>query len=408
MNRQPFETPPTWWSPQPSPFWTWFWKPLRMRNQHRHQKLLHVDVRGSEHLQQAIDQGCGILLTPNHPGHADAFVMHTVADKVNRPMYFMAAWQVFEKASPLRKKILRHHGCFSVDREGTDLRAFRQAVDILQKEPYPLVIFPEGEVYHLNDRITPFRDGPAAIAMAAAKRADRPVVCLPCALTYHYVRDPMPELLQVMDRLEEAIFWRPRRGVPLPERIYAFASALLTLKETEYFGEKTGEGTLPERVARLTNHILCGLEARHQECAEGATVPERVKALRRCVIGKLANEADPAARQLLADDLDDLFLVVQLFSYPGDYVSEQPTIERLAETLDKFEEDVLKVSTATIRGARHATLQIGAPVPVPGKGEKREGAAKLMRTLEQEVQSMLAGLRGRSAAQTPSQAPQVA
>ena len=43
--------------------------------------------------------------------------------------------------------------------------AFRQAVEILQSRPNPLVIFPEGEVYHLNQRITPFREGPAAMAL---------------------------------------------------------------------------------------------------------------------------------------------------------------------------------------------------------------------------------------------------
>ncbi len=365
-----------------------------MRQQRCHHRLLHVEVRGAEHLQRAIDQGYGVLLTPNHPGHADAFVMQTAADQVRRPFYFMAAWQVFDKASRLRRQILRHHGCFSVDREGTDLRAFRQAVDILQRQPYPLVIFPEGEVYHLNDRVTPFREGPAAIALAAAKRAARPVVCLPCALTYHYVRDPLPELLTLMDRLEEAIHWRPRRGEPLAARVYAFASAVLTLKEMEYLGQ-SGEGTLPDRIARLTSKMLLQMETRHKVTADETSTPCRVKALRRCIIAKLETLADPGQRQVLIDDLDDLFLIVQLFSYPGDYVAEQPSIERLAETLDKFEEDVLKVATATIRGARHATLQIGAAVPVETAGDKREAASRLMRNLEEQVQSMLDELRNR-------------
>ena len=50
---------------------------------------------------------------------------------------------------------------------------------------------------------------------------------------------------------------------------------------------------------------------------------------------------DEKTRQRLQEELDDLFLAVQLYSYPGDYVAEEPTIERMAETLDKFEEDVL-------------------------------------------------------------------
>ena len=63
----------------------------------------------------------------------------------------------------------------------------------------------------------------------------------------------------------------------------------------------------------------------------GSIVPERVKELRRTVLEQL-KDATPGApgRQALYDDLDDVFLVVQLFSYPGNYVAESATIERIA------------------------------------------------------------------------------
>ena len=60
----------------------------------------------------------------------------------------------------------------------------------------------------------------------------------------------------------------------------------------------------------------------------------------------------PDVKEQLAADMDDLFFVIQLFSYPGDYVAERPTIERIAETLDKFEEDVLRADYPGIRGTR--------------------------------------------------------
>ena len=64
----------------------------------------------------------------------------------------------------------------SIDRESTDRQAFKTAVNILQSQPVPLVIFPEGDIYHTTDRVTPFREGAAAIALSAARRNDRPVV----------------------------------------------------------------------------------------------------------------------------------------------------------------------------------------------------------------------------------------
>ena len=57
--------------------------------------------------------------------------------------------------------------------------------------------------------------------------------------------------------------------------------------------------------------------------------------------------------------MEDLFFVIQLYSYPGDYVAEKPSIERIAETLDKFEEDVLRVrvSHTTRHSTRHRPLR---------------------------------------------------
>ena len=114
----------------------------------------------------------------------------------------MMAWQVFEMAPRWQQLAFRHHGCFSVDREGTDLAAYRQTIDVLSHTSFPLVIFPEGEVYHLNDYVTPFHEGPLLIASSAVKRSGRPVACVPCALKYHYIDDPTPELLAVVRRIE--------------------------------------------------------------------------------------------------------------------------------------------------------------------------------------------------------------
>ena len=65
---------------------------------------------------------------------------------------------------------------------------------------------------------------------------------------------------------------------------------------------------------------------------------------------------DEANRKRFNEELEDLFLVVQLYSYPGDYVAEEPTIERMAETLDKFEEDVLDRFSATVRASRRSKV----------------------------------------------------
>jgi hypothetical protein len=282
----------------------------------------------------------------------------------------MVAWQVIAKNGFLGRLTLQAHGCFSVDREGNDLRAFRQAVEILQSSPYPLIIFPEGEVYHVSDRITPFREGNAAIALAAAKRA---------------------QLHQLMTRLEERILWRPRPYLPLRERVERFAEGLQTLRELEHLGQQQ-MGSLAERNAALSDALLERVESRYGRQDRNTSVPERVKGLRQQVLKQLAALPSDDPRRLQADrDLDDLFAVVQLFSYPGDYVAEKPTLERLAETIDKFEEDVFGIPTATPRGVRRAVLAFGEPVEAPSQ-RKKEDVALLTKTLEQRVQGLLDGI----------------
>jgi hypothetical protein len=350
---------------------------------------LDVEVCGLDPMREVIERGCGVLITPNHASHADCFAICDVADRLGMPFYAMIAWQNFARDGVLRAWILRQHGGFSVDREGNDLAAFRQAVTVLRNESNPLVIFPEGDVYHINDRILPFREGPAAIAVSAARKAKRPVCVVPCAIKYRYVEDPTSELLQVMSRLEESILWRPRPDLPLPMRIYRLAEGALSLKEIEYTGHSSN-GPLPERIHALIDFILARLESEYDLPTAQTSVSERVKTLRQQVIRRMTELPDGSAeRHQCEEELADLFFAIQLYSYPGDYVAEDPCIERVAETIDKLEEDVLGVKTASIRGTRRATVTLGEPIPVPNGRDGRMSAAELTGLLEVKVQGLL-------------------
>jgi len=415
MNRYPIQPKPKRWNAKPSRFWVRRFRSIRRRKREREQNLYAVEVRGIEHVRQANEQNAGILITPNHPGHADAYVMHEAVDQLGYPFYFMSAWQIFEVLSKIGQWSLQIHGCFSVDREGADRQAFRTAIDILQHGRYPLVVFPEGEVYHQNDRVTPFREGAAAIAISAAKKSDRPIVVIPCGIKYRYTEDPTPNLLCIMSRLEEKILWRPKRHLSLKERVYQFAEGILSLKETEYFNSPV-PGPLPDRVENLADRILSQLEQRYDlnqsQQHDRRTIPDRVKVVRQAALKRL-NELETeitgetgsvhdwavtpeqkTALEAVAHDLDDVFMIVQAFSYPGDYLVENPTIERLAETIDKFEEDILGASTASIHAPRRAVVSFGQPIPIQPKNRKEHPAQPptandLTHTLEEKVQQLL-------------------
>lgn len=389
MNRYRMRFAPQTWTPSLSPTLVNWLRPFRLRQQERDVQIANVEIIGQDMVRAQIDQGHGVMIMPNHSSHADPYVIYAAADAVGTALHVMATWHVFHSKPLLLQWALRKHGCFSVDREANDIGAFRLATGILQQKREPLVIFPEGEIYHCNERITPFREGAAAIAVAAARKADRPIVCIPCAIMYRYIDDPTEHLLETMGELEESIFWRRQTDRTLEQRISDFAEALLAVKELEYFRE-TKSGSMPDRIRDLGEHILDKVEARHDLNAAGKTIPERVKEARRTIIKTLSDEStSPTARKALDDDLEDLFLVVQSFSYPGDYVVSKPTIERMAETLDKFEEDVLRKPTASIKARRCATVQFGQPVEVVNDRKLKGQTTLLTSQVEQSVQTML-------------------
>ena len=392
MNRQPFGSPTRYWPPKMTPWLTRLFRGSINRTLIRDQRIMNVEVQNIERAKSLVQNDVGVLVTPNHSFHYDSYVLIETAHRVGKPFHFLAAWQVFEMSKPFERWMLQRHGCFSINREGNDKRAFKQAVDILRDGKFPLVVFPEGDIYHINDRTTPFRDGASAIAATAASKAERPVFALPCALKAFYVRDPSAALESVMSRLEEAIHWRPQRHRSLQERIYRFAEGALALKEIEYL-QAPQTGTVSQRASCLANHVLSTLESKHGVAVRASLIPERVKEVRRAVIAEMErySEKDLNSKEYAAleHDMHDLFFVIQLYSYPGEYVAENPTIERLAETLDKFEEDVLRADFPGIRGERHVVVRFGDPIEIPKRRDGRSALSELTSLLESKVQELL-------------------
>ena len=117
------------------------------------------------------------------------------------------------------------------------------------------------------------------------------------------------------------------------------------------------------------------------EPASDELAPQRVKRLRQSII-RLAQDANnDVERERLRNAMNDLFLAIQLYSYPGDYLAESPSLERIAETVDKLEEDVLLLNSPRVRGTRRVRIRFGEPLLVPtGARRKGERGATLNRT----------------------------
>jgi 1-acyl-sn-glycerol-3-phosphate acyltransferase len=400
MHRLPLadELPYQFLPPKVSRLWVRATRGFRRRMLRKEHRVERADVEGIQHVQPLLDQGHGVLFAPNHSDRADGLVMLDLADRLGRPMCAMAMHQLFAGNAGLRRWLFPRLGLFPVDREGSDLAAVKAAMEILLAGEHPLLVFPEGEVYHLTDRITPLRDGVAFLAASAAKKKKegQTVWIVPVGLKYRFLdgHDPMPAMLSLMDRLEHKFTWWNDSDLPLVDRIYRYAEAMLALKELEYLRDACS-GPLTLRITNLRSHIVNSLEDRHLgKRQEHDTVPARVNELRRhCVEILKGQGTSPEMAAQLRRDLNDAFVAVQLFSYPGDYLRENPTVERASEVLMKYDEDVLGSEVGTPHGPRRAVLKLGEPIDVAARlqagGKLKAVVGTITTELEGRIQALL-------------------
>ncbi|MBT3377784.1 MAG: 1-acyl-sn-glycerol-3-phosphate acyltransferase [Lentisphaerae bacterium] len=368
MNRFPRELPYRFSPPKYSRFWAPLIYGLSdsfyLRRRHR---VDEVTVKGGgEQAIRLAEGGDSLIFAPNHSDHGDAHVLLHLARKYGVPIHFMAAREVFLANHGFNGRVLQRAGVFSIDREGSDLRSIKEAMRIVYEGEYPLVMFPEGEIFHLNEQLTPLNEGVATIMLRTAKRLqkeglERTAAIVPTAMRYTYIDDISPLFGPAMDRLEAFLHWKPQVDLPIVDRIYKFGDGLLGLKEQEFLGRRL-EGDLLERLTRFRELIVEDAENRHSGAVGEGVHPERVRRLR----GKIRSELladdgpEPARRILLHRDLDRLHFAVQLYSYPGTYLRDKPSVDRIAETILKFEEDVFGATVP--KGRRRVEVTFCAPI----------------------------------------------
>jgi hypothetical protein len=292
--------------------------------------------------------------------------------------------------------VLQRSGAFSVDREGADLAAIRTAMNILRECRHPLVIFPEGEIYHHHEELDLLNDGVATILLRAAEKLPegRKSYAVPCAIRITHDPAAAATFSPRLDVLERRITWKPRSGAEVVERIYRLCSALLAIKEEEFTGEPRS-GPLLERIQHLQRYLVEQAEQRYGIAPCASPVPLRIKALRHIIRKELISGLETLSaqrREQLYDDLDRLFAAQQLYSYSGPYVRTHPSLDRIAETILKLEEDVL--GDGTYPAARRAEVVFGEPIDVEsflreGGLNAKSGVRPLTELLRHRIEALM-------------------
>jgi len=358
-------------------------------------KVEDVAVEGADRVRELVGGGHMVLVAPNHADHADPHVLAEIGLRERLPFHYMAAREVFEIRDRLGRWALSRIGSFSVDREGVDMAAIKMAMGILREARHPLVVFPEGEIFHHHERLAPLNEGVATMLLRAAKGQppEQKAFLVPTAMRYTHDDSVADRFSERLDALERAINWKPRPELDPVERIYRLGAGILALKEVEFLGS-VRHGSLVERIHGLQEALVARAEEAYYGVAKEGLIPERVKTLRYTIRQELTGDARPTPERERAmyDDLDLLFAAVQLFSYPGQYLDEDPSTDRIAETLLKLEEDVM--GAARYPGPRSVTVRFGEPFEVGAFLERHElgmktAAEPLTDELALRIQKML-------------------
>jgi 1-acyl-sn-glycerol-3-phosphate acyltransferase len=357
----------------------------------RSEGIVAHEVRGVERLRASLDAGHGIMLAPNHCRYADPVALGYLARRAKTHLYAKASWHLFNQGWFYAYAIQKMGG-FSVYREGVDKQAINTAIQILEDAERPLVVFPEGSVSRTNDRLHALLDGVAFIARTAAKRRAKQesagtVVIHPVGMKYYFQGDLAKTVTPVLAMIEERLSWREQTDLSLLDRVFKIGQALLCLKEIQYFGEPQA-GPVADRLNNLINRLMQPIEAEWLGAPQEGPVVPRVKNLRMKIMPEMVRrEIDEREFQRRWRQLADMFLAQQVRCYPPDYLSKHVTVDRILETVERFEEDL--TGKVRVHGSLKVVIQVGEPIEVSPERDRRAAVDPLMAELSGRMQAML-------------------
>ena len=340
--------------------------------------------------------GARVLLLPNHSTHSDPQIMVETCRQIGLWSFFMAAYDVFERDAKVAW-VMQRMGAFSVDRDGSDRQSLKEAVRSVIDGRYALTIFPEGNVYFMNDRVTPFLDGPAYIAMKAQqelKESGR-IFAVPVSIKVSHVTDSRPSLRETLAEMAAALEVEIDPAGDIVANVHRVGIAMVrrNLTMRGFLPPNPNYDDLPALLRASTELIIEKLEHKIGiEPKAGAELMDRIRSARREIHKVRTSTAREIDHAVAATWADEAILAFRILSYAGNYLSEKPSLDRVGETIEKMREDLYSRDFPPYT-ERIARVRLGEPIDVSEQlaaaAKPREAMASLTDQFEQGVQSGL-------------------
>ena len=212
---------------------------------------------------RALPRGAGVILAANHADETDFKACLELSRRSGRRFLFMMNREAFDEGYGVAGWWLQRLGAFSVERGGLhNEEAKRYAIEVVMRGREVLVIFPEGEIYYLNDLVQPFKSGAVDIGMQAVvearrTRPDWTAYLVPMALKYRY-REPIAPILERRTRSMERRLNLRIAGLSLQRRLAQIMADLLRRQELAHHLRPAADRLteLGERVQEVRKAIL--------------------------------------------------------------------------------------------------------------------------------------------------------
>ncbi|HKI21591.1 MAG TPA: 1-acyl-sn-glycerol-3-phosphate acyltransferase, partial [Isosphaeraceae bacterium] len=333
---------------------------------------IHLEPRDLEVLRD-LPAGVGIILAANHADETDLKVCWELSRRCGRRFLFMMNREAFAEGFGVAGWWLQRLGAFSVERGGENAEAKRYAIEIVERGQEVLVIFPEGEIYYLNDLVQPFKSGVVDIGMQAVietrrTQPDWTAYLVPLALKYRY-RQPIGPLLERRIRRMERHLCRCRDGAALPARLARIVAELLHRQELAHHLKPGSDrlAELSERVQEVRREVLAQVEEKYAGATanpQASTMMDRAWRLSSYLRNLLiqVRQLSATSREQFSKDLAELQRVAQMGSWQPRYLDVDPSQERLAETVLKMEREVYGIKRPHQLARRDVFLRIGGPI----------------------------------------------
>ena len=397
------DAPYRFFEARPSPPLIWLGREMNRRFilTGQNHSIAELVISGeTDALREAKENGDRLMFIANHPSHSDPQTLSEVHRRLGIQSCFMAAYDVF-----LRSRFcawsMQRLGNFSIDREGSDRKAMAAAINVLKEGKRALNIFPEGNVYLTNDRVTSFLDGAAFIALKAqAALGDTPVKIVPVSMKFTHLttpRDAVTARLQQLGADSGYAFPKGSTGDPV-HAVLGLGQHILG-RYLKHHGFTKGGGSLYEMLAAFAENLVSGVETGMEiSPAENSPLVARIAAIR-SKVHRLRTDPEAMPHPEIDGLADRAILALRIHGYLTPYLTDHPTIDRYDETVERIAEDFYSHAMPRT-GTRRAMVEIHAPIALRDfSGMKpREALPSLTGKMERTVQGGIASLNEKNEA----------